>query len=242
MTTDLAENPVWTDDPTAPGYEECGRAVWDVAEGLAGRFLAMRGSRDGIPGYNKEDLAGEAVLHVYLKVRRGKLHGKPESERWPYIKKIIWNRMLDLESRNREVQSGLLNTDKAMEAIDAGNTSTWAEQNAIRRDEIRRLEDFIDSALNALPSPLGLLVRLHFGLYRDDDFGSEFPHTGEPLPLQVLADAGFGDSEWTVHRRIHDALGRLRVVLIQRLAKHKIHNFEGYKLDAPAEMPLPRAA
>ncbi|MGA8367135.1 MAG: hypothetical protein WB716_07455 [Candidatus Acidiferrales bacterium] len=193
----------------------------------------MRGNRDGIPNYSKQDLVGEAVLHVYLKVRKGKLGGMPDVERWPYIKKIIWNRMLDLESRSHEIQAGLLDTDKALDEIAAEGAPTWARQNEIRRREIKALEEFIDDALNALPRPGGLLIRLYFGLYRDDEFGSEFPHQGEPVSLTRLADYGFGKSEYAVHRRIQDALGRLRCILIDRLAKQHILNFEGFRVDLP---------
>jgi hypothetical protein len=235
------ENPVWAFDPSDPAHEKCARAIWAVAEGLAGRFLAMRGNRDGIGGYSKDDLAGEAVLHVLVKIRSGKLRGKPENERWPYIKKIMWNRMLDLESRKHEIQSGLLDTDKALEAIAADEASTWAHQNEIRRVEIRALENFIDDVLRALPRPLGFLLQLHYGMYRDDDFGSEFPHTGDPVTLQVLVEGGFGESQDAVFRRIQDALRRLRTIIIQELSRHGIRNLEGYKPSAPPS-ELPKAA
>jgi hypothetical protein len=231
----MAENPAWADDPDDPGYENCARAIWDVAEGLAGRFLAMRGGRDGIPNYSREDLASEAVLQVYLKIRRGKLRGKPEAERWPYIKKMMWNRMLDLESKNHEIQVGLLDTEKALEVINADEASTWAHQNAIRRSEIEALEGFIDGALSALPRPLGFLIQLYFGLYRDDEFGDDFPHMGDPVPLQVLTDAGFGDSQDAVYRRLLDALRRLRAVIIRRLSDEGIRNFEGYNVGAASQ-------
>ena len=52
--------------------------------------------------------------------------------------------MLDLESKNHEIQVGLLDTEKSLEAINADEASTWAHQNAIRRSEIQALEDFID--------------------------------------------------------------------------------------------------
>jgi hypothetical protein len=227
------ENPAWADDSDDPGYENCACAIWNVAEGLAGSFLSMRGNRDGIPNYSKEDLASEAVLHVFLKLRKGKLRRIPEAERWPYVKKIMWNRMLDVESKNHEIQVGLLDTEKALDAINADEASTWAKQNAIRRSEIEALEAFIDSVLTALPRPLGFLIQLYFGLYRDDEFGSDFPHMGDPVPLQVLVDAGFGDSQDVVYRRLQDALRRLRAVIIQRLSEEGIRNFEGYKVDSP---------
>jgi hypothetical protein len=232
---------VWVCDPDNPAYEKCSQAICDVAEGLAGRFLAQRGSRDGIPDYSRDDLAGEAVLHVFLKIRSGMLHRKPENERWPYLEKIMWNRMLDLESRKHEIQSGLLDTDKALEAIAAEEASAWASQNAIRRAEIKWLENFIDDMLRVLPHPPGFLIQLYFGLYRDDDFGSEFPRTGDPVTLPLLVEAGFGETTDAVFRRIQDALRRLRTIIIQQLSKQGIRNLDGYKTSAPPN-ELPKAA
>ncbi|MGA8408573.1 MAG: hypothetical protein WB680_15465 [Candidatus Acidiferrales bacterium] len=225
VTGDNRVYPAWVDNRGDPGYDDCARALWNLAEGLAGKFLSTRGP---IANYAKEDLAGEAVLHAFIKISAGKLRKVPVEERWKYIRRMLWNRMVDVARKRNEVQVGSLDTDATLEALAPLDLA------AIRRAEVQSLEDFIHSALNALPAPCGFLIQLRFGLWRSDEFGSEFPQTGEPLSLRVLADAGFGDSELDVHRRIQDSLERLRGILIYRLSRQGVRNFEGYHLPKAA--------
>jgi hypothetical protein len=246
MGSKVFDNPPWKKDD--PGYSTCEERIWEVAEGLAGKFLSHYGRRSNassLAGMDKEDLSSEAVLHLFLKLRNKKftrtlLNIRDAEGQWRYIRRLLWNRMLDVTFRKasnvREIQAptpplGLndedIDSDEALETIAYDRPLAFGVS-PLRRQEIQELEDFIGDLLRRLPHPMGLLLQLRFGLWRSDELGSEFPQTGEPLTLAVLVNAGFGDSDEDVHERVQRALERLREAMVHTLSEKRIGNFEGY--------------
>lgn len=218
------KSPTWTADETQKAeYEACGRCLWDMANRVAAKFC--KSDHSTVCGYSAEDLAAEAIVHFFLKLKAGKFNKYHPSDMWKGIRKCLYNRMVDIVSRRSsagEVQapeiiseSGAVQTDEALEILDDGRGGMWGQ--GLRRSEVRALEEFVESLLNRLPRSMGLLLKLRFGMWRDDDFGSEFPVMGESVPLQALADAGFGENIVAVHRRVEEALGRFRVLAIAEL-------------------------
>ena len=224
MTSRVSPKPSWTNDESEPEFNSCAKMLLKMAQRLAGRFFKGRGI---VCGFSKEDLAGEALVHFFVKFRAGKFKNYSPAKMWAAAKECMWHRMLDVINRpsnQSEMQAGglvedepITDSDEILETLDAGKGGAWGQ--SLRRSEIRALEDFVDSLLSHLPEQMRLLLSLRFGLYRADDFGSEFPVQGEPLCLEVLVSAGFGESTSGVHRRVQEALERLRALALEMLGK-----------------------
>jgi len=217
--------PTWNDDAQGAEGEACGRAIWEIARGLAARFC--KPGKSIVWGYGSDDLAGGAVVHFFIKLRRGKFRKYSPADMWKVIRKCMWRRMLDVCKRpsNKNVMQAPeviydgepVETDVALEILDAGESGVWGQ--CFRRSDIKALEGYVDSLLNKLPDQMGLLIKLRFGMWLDDDFGSEFPVMGETVSTQALADAGFGENAVDVHRRVKEALERLRALATAELSK-----------------------
>jgi len=198
-----------------------------MANGLARKLF--KGDQPTVCGFSYEDLASEAIVHFLLKLKAGKFKKYPAADMWKVIRKCMWHRMLDIVSRSsnkKEVQAPErpdddepVESDQALELIDGGKGGMWGSRWGSRRSEIQESEQFVDSILNRLPKPMSILIKLRFGLWRDDECGSEFPVMDEPLRLRALAEAGFGKHQVEVSRRVKDALERFRELAIADLSR-----------------------
>jgi len=231
-------NPVWTHDPKDENYQECGQALWELALVAARKF--SWGSTEKVHGFDVEDLAGLAVMHVFIQAKAGRLDKAPAEERWNLIFRIMWNKLIDESRRFRnthEVQTPTIigedgkemDSDEVLAIIAANNELKKETQFRlgcpVPRRELRLLESMLDEAFQNLPD--ALLIKMRFGLCRNDEITGEFepPQFLSAMSVDDLAAVGYGDDRFAVKRRLDAALDRLKTRLMQELTERKIVNF-----------------
>ncbi|HXP69300.1 MAG TPA: hypothetical protein VOA88_08455 [Candidatus Dormibacteraeota bacterium] len=216
----------WTHDQDDPGYEECGQKLWRIALGYARKFSGSK--QETVHGQTKEDLAVVGALHILMQSKKGRLDKVPAAARWGFICQMLWNRMID-EARkfsNRfELQSptlkdgdGVMDSDEALDLV--ANRFT---PRPVTSRELRMLERMLDNALATLPD--AMLIKLRFGLCRNDELGEDEPQFLEAMNFDDLVSVGYGPDRFAVKRRLDTALERLRAALLVELERNSIVNF-----------------
>lgn len=221
----------------------------DLGEVVDGKLMAPR---ETVHGHQREDLAAMGVLHVLVQAKRGRLDKIPAAERWAFIRTMLWNRMCDEARRysnKREWQSPTLHEDEDGTAVESdealdlvaeshGQSNPFTVERPTKRNgvtrhppapisrrELRLIETMLDTALHKLPE--AMLVKLHFGLCRNDEVNGEYdaPTFLEAMTLDDLAAVGYGSDRYAVRRRLDDALLRLRALLLADIERRKVSNF-----------------
>jgi hypothetical protein len=233
-------NPAWTHDEHDAGYQECGEALWELALVAARKF--GWGSAERIHGFDVQDLAALAVLHVFLQAKLGRLDKVPAGERWNVIFRIMWNKLVD-ESRRfrntREVQTPTIigedgnpmDSDDVLALIAANNELAEDSKRRVGcpvpRRELRLLESMLDEAFARLQNADALLIKMRFGLCRNDEITGRFEPIQflPPMTLEELSGCGYGSDRFAVKRRLDGSLERLKTHLMQELGARRIMNF-----------------
>jgi hypothetical protein len=214
--------PTWTHDESAAGYEESCLALWNLAINYARKFSG--GEVEKLPGHTKADLASICVLHVLVKAKLGALAKVPAAARWAYVCRMVWNKLMDEARRPRRHLQPLEFHDGDGNAMDSDFTLEYISgDQRIKAHEwrlgARNLEAWLDAALARLPGKMGEIVKLHFGLYRNDALDSSdynAPQYLEAMSMNELADYCCCDC-FEISRHLKSALTRLRILLLDEL-------------------------
>jgi hypothetical protein len=221
----------WTHNPQDPGYKACGQMLWDLARYYARKFTRGSGAvnrLEPVHGHTAEDLAMVASLHVLIQAKRGRLAKVPPSERWFFIRKMLWNRMLDESRRFRnryELQPPALPDGDGGDKHDSDyflDIVAASGDFAVSQREVGMLETILDTALTSCPDEM--LIKLRFGLLRNDEMDDWHTSYLGPLNLEDLAKMGYGADRFAVKRRIDRALKSLRAVILRDLEARGVGN------------------
>lgn len=219
----------WTTEPQDPDYEACGRTLLTLARKYARKFY--RGTVESIHGTPVEDLAMLGAVHVLVQAKRGRLDRVPSEERWHFIRRLLWNRMVD-ESRlfrNRnELQPPTFSEDVDGTEMD-GHGALEIMGAHISIDvptrEVAMLSTILDTALHTLPDPEAMLMKLRFGLLRNDELGERRVSYLDPCTLDDLAKIGYGKDRFAVKARINRGLSLLRGFILGDLRTRAVGSF-----------------
>lgn len=169
------------------------------------------------------------MLHVLVKAKLGALAKVPASARWDYICRMVWRKLID-ESRRpqRHLQPVQLH-DVNANGMDSDFTLAYmAGDKCIKnynwRLGFRNLESWLDAALSRLPE--AQMVKLHFGLMRNDEIGGDDyqdPRYLEAMSMNELADF-YSCDRFVIRRRLEASLTRLRFIILDELQNRKVAN------------------